>query len=956
MTSLTLKPNLLRADTIDLQSQDNPSAKDHTRGQYHPAYSHAGPTDAGPHHAQALRNANHDAYSEMHTSPRLEGFNHNSLGPQSQTHMYDEDDDEDDQSHDGMNGANHEGGYGDEDGNDSQDEDMDDELLDKISSSPSIEDGKQPWPTRADSLPYGHTQGPRAAPTRGISFSPSQGFSISAHGSPVRRAVGSHQSGHESPRRGGNTNINFNNVPKLSPTSRLQDYGTGWAITESSSIENIKRHLLPEDDPFLDHGTAEGFDAADCDDDNHNWEDEDTDEDSDYSDDDQDGFSLTAEPRFLDSGWGGECLRELEDIDFEFVYALHTFVATVEGQANATKGDTMVLLDDSNSYWWLVRVVKDGSIGYLPAEHIETPTERLARLNKHRNIDLSAAMLGDNPEKSKNPLKKAMRRRNAKTVNFAPPTYYEPEAREWSDEEDEDEVEDGSAAHVEDQTTEQEQQAAQQQSQQMQQAQQVQHVDQTNEQQRVQPAAATIHHVESNDAMDEDEPLSPTRADGLAPAPLQTSSQDNLQRSRKGVVRNTDSFFKDEETKKISLTPRLLRGESDSGAPAEQEVKQRPSLDTFDKMVAEDKPKDSKDAKDSKKKEKKGMLSGLFKRKDKGGKGGKNDPDESDRISEESGRSPQSKDSMDSETAPERKPSKLQKTPPGVTSPKTSPTETRAPQRDLTPTQAQQQVQPASQKNQIGPSQQPEPSQHLGPQPQAQNPSRFPSLQEKRSVGAKISDALRSKNSSQDMGDPQVKAVYSKRAKERFAIDESDSENDSTPTAQSSILHRSISPLENNDTNAGRPGSAMRVSPMDGQEQAKDDARGPLLGPQPAEDPGPSQEAMLPEATPTSPSDQTASTSKQSPSIPTHTPSTSRSTPTWSDASLRSYMNDDQDIRDLLVIVHDKTNVTPVGPEHPLMNGLFASERTKLADMQSQLDTMLLSWLSKKNQPVGARV
>jgi SH3 domain len=53
----------------------------------------------------------------------------------------------------------------------------------------------------------------------------------------------------------------------------------------------------------------------------------------------------------------------LEDIDFEFVYALHTFVATVEGQANAAKGDTMVLLDDSNSYWWLVRVVKDGSIG-----------------------------------------------------------------------------------------------------------------------------------------------------------------------------------------------------------------------------------------------------------------------------------------------------------------------------------------------------------------------------------------------------------------------------------------------------------------------------------------------------------------------------------------------------------------------------------------------------------------
>lgn len=71
------------------------------------------------------------------------------------------------------------------------------------------------------------------------------------------------------------------------------------------------------------------------------------------NDDDSNGIFLTFsdDPRFVDSGWGGECLREVEDIDFEFVYSLHTFVATVEGQANATKGDTMVLLDDSNSYW-----------------------------------------------------------------------------------------------------------------------------------------------------------------------------------------------------------------------------------------------------------------------------------------------------------------------------------------------------------------------------------------------------------------------------------------------------------------------------------------------------------------------------------------------------------------------------------------------------------------------------
>jgi hypothetical protein len=101
-----------------------------------------------------------------------------------------------------------------------------------------------------------------------------------------------------------------------------------------------------EDDSWTTDSDADSWDAA-----------------MDKHDDASNDVSFSEDERFIDSGWGGECLRETEDIDFEFVYALHTFVATVEGQANATKGDTMVLLDDSNSYWWLVRVVKDSSIG-----------------------------------------------------------------------------------------------------------------------------------------------------------------------------------------------------------------------------------------------------------------------------------------------------------------------------------------------------------------------------------------------------------------------------------------------------------------------------------------------------------------------------------------------------------------------------------------------------------------
>jgi hypothetical protein len=155
-------------------------------------------------------------------------------------------------------------------------------------------------------------------------------------------------------------------------------------LTKSASDIEFERHLLPIDDPLLvdesdDISTlpiAESAKDILDDDGDENWETDSETENSRDSfesvlfnddDDDEQSVHLPSDSRFVDSGWGGECLQELEDIDFEFVYALHTFVATVEGQANAQKGDTMVLLDDSNSYWWLVRVVKDSTIGKFAA-------------------------------------------------------------------------------------------------------------------------------------------------------------------------------------------------------------------------------------------------------------------------------------------------------------------------------------------------------------------------------------------------------------------------------------------------------------------------------------------------------------------------------------------------------------------------------------------------------------
>ncbi|KAA1087115.1 hypothetical protein PGT21_022882 [Puccinia graminis f. sp. tritici] len=169
-----------------------------------------------------------------------------------------------------------------------------------------------------------------------------------------------------------------------------------------------------------------------------------------------------------------------DDIDFTLVYALHTFLATVDGQASVVKGDRLTLLDDSNSYWWLIRVLKTQAVGYIPAENIETPFERLARLNKHRNVDLSSATPIDvqagaasslaqtrfsqripsagDPVRSRSPQDRrkgpgpppmigpgyfspppvapAPGTGKGKTVAFTAPTYFENSGNEWSDEED----------------------------------------------------------------------------------------------------------------------------------------------------------------------------------------------------------------------------------------------------------------------------------------------------------------------------------------------------------------------------------------------------------------------------------------------------------------------------------------------------------------------------------------
>ena len=278
------------------------------------------------------------------------------------------------------------GEVGDQDGDDS----MDDDMMDKISSSPSIDSGgyQLPWmhansfllstpPACKKQNQATDSDTPSSSPFLStpehfpLSFpQPDQDAPTSEdhhHGEyPVRESS-------RLPREDSFSSEARDRLMPLISETRIDNFREDFDNLKTpydADFDDTDLHsfLIPADDPLLDNSFDDGGHLSPAsptcsDSDEPSWADLAPDD----NDDDDTGDISFTDSRFVDSGWGGECLREVEDISFEFVYALHTFVATVEGQANAAKGDTMVLLDDSNSYWWLVRIVKDSSIG-LPGQ------------------------------------------------------------------------------------------------------------------------------------------------------------------------------------------------------------------------------------------------------------------------------------------------------------------------------------------------------------------------------------------------------------------------------------------------------------------------------------------------------------------------------------------------------------------------------------------------------------
>ncbi|CAG9993626.1 unnamed protein product [Clonostachys byssicola] len=887
------RPMIVRADTIDLQNPDAPSAKNHGRQHLHPTESTA------PHQASTLREVAHETAEEEARSPHLSW---NSGFATEESHKEEQEDlaagvrgrmtqqEQEDQLAIAQNGGVSSSDEGEDDG------DLDDDMMDRISSSPSIEDeGENLEPAK---------QGQRDNPAAWPYYDDSSDYS---------------EDGFDE---------------EEADDRRCAELKSGEA--------SILATLLEEDED-------EEGDDYDGDDDTGSPE---FSNDTDYSE-----FCFAA----------SECLPiDSEDIDFDFVYALHTFVATVEGQANATKGDTMVLLDDSNSYWWLVRVVKDSSIGYLPAEHIETPTERLARWNKHRNVDLSAAMLGDNPQKQKSTLNKI--RKRWKTVTFTEPTYVDYSDIDYSsDEEDIEELfgRDVTAGSGQDQDQQQDQKDKQDKEQKDSQ-QDASDDDMVDERAKVEPLKTGSAGVSKVDSKEE------AKADGSKDGDdVEIETRDSTEllgghvdmvgRSRNGTMRNTDSFFKDDtaETKKITLTPNLLRddlGSRPSTDSISTKDKARPSLESkMDREFVSDKDKKKQKEKEKKDKEKKpSTIRSFFSRKDKKRTSEDDDNSSGKRSMDIMSEPRQSEDPMADEQQP-RSAAKPQKPQARV--------EPSLVRKNSTQKKSSEITNPFSETRTNDVSNVPPSTMRIVD----------PETQETREVSSNQQQAARERSQRDEkpaIGKPQQPSVAAAQpqrvaaAQSRMDLDDSDSSD-----AAEALLHETPEPAQT-------PTPVIKVETERVRSPHVPGAF-PVLSPKGA----PTVRAVSPEQDMDRLSESPIEVSPISPINPhqppglmadyAHSPSPEGSPspdlvhvgenfkeneaeapqePAWDDTKLRAFFDEGKHVRDLLAVVYDTSDVEPSDSS---AGSLFREQNARLAEITTQLDNMLGDWLARKQRSRG---
>ena len=537
-------------------------------------------------------------------------------------------------------------------------------------------------------------------------------------------------------------------------------------------------------------------------------------------------------------------------------------------------------------------------------------------------------MLGDQAEKPKNPLKKAIMRRAAKTVSFAAPTYVEASDVDYSTEEEDAEEDYYGANGQQEKTSDQQEKEPEEE--------EKAKVEPLKTRTEVRDTSLDSTDIDSADAAKISSDTART-SDEIFEGKLEAS------KSKNGTVRNTDSFFKDDtvETRKITLTPNLLRDDSNTSprtSAESKDLKPRPSLDKLEKDSTD--KKDKKNQKDKKEKDKKpGMLSGLFKRKDKKARSLDEDGEEALAGKESFRESPVSDDVTSPEemqaSEVQRQPSKLQKTPRTESPTRSRPSPTLNKEaRTLEPLQIPAPDRPTP----VEAAQ--EPSMRLvqsAPEEEVQQTPRDVSTDSQTNVsspkeskaGAAISKLLRSASNSEP------KPIKAKKARSRVELDDFDSSED-------------VSPIEESDEDANRQQRPIPGSFPDSYAGSSHD-KSHLMAERLSE--SPVEVSPLTPTQPYLPPLIVDSSSQEDPPSPmswtspelnevddarekkADSSTTSTSTTAWSDTHLRTFFDDGSEIKDLLTVVYDKSDVVPAGPDHPITGPLFRTENAKLADI-----------------------
>lgn len=534
-------------------------------------------------------------------------------------------------------------------------------------------------------------------------------------------------------------------------------------------------------------------------------------------------------------------------------------------------------------------------------------------------IQLARTHLTDDPGKSKNPLKKAMRRRNAKKVDFSPPTYHEASEVEWSDEEMGEDQENGIAAgHVETQ----------------------QHV-----QQREDADGVVVDQTYSNGhgtAYNPDAQSANARQTSFGVADFTQGADEGLAQktTRGGTIRNTDSFFGgDAEPRKISLTPNLLRDESGSTSARSSDStdKTNSNPDIFAEIEKAsgngDTAKDDKKRKDKKP----GMLSGLFKRKDKKIKvdeatGGTVAKPEGEPPSPTTTTGESSPMSATSPTSPQdRRPTgakKLTKAPPAglFTSPDSTPTST--PETSFTP----------------GP---------LITQPSRETPVQEITQQSSHPSAQNIEEQAprtRSRNDSSSASSitpaplkfSRPTETVQQRSDSPATYDDPSTPQQQNPSSQTPVHPGPYREYESNTTTEAAPLATIDNLPELQRSRAGTDTSISA-----------SAESSSRTVSPASPAEEDAPQVQNAALAPSNGALSSQpqQKPQWDNVALRNYLDDrgNQDAKDLLLLVNDTTGVKPLPLDHPTMLGFgFHEHQRQLNDMSQRLDAMLNGFLARK--------